>query len=511
MSRDILEQAALASLELAKRDNVWKAFRGPQTLALESKADFLFYGGSAGGGKTDLILGLPRFRHYKSLILRRVFPSLSGIIDRSKEIYAKEGSGSLDNYNESKARWTFEDGRSIRFGSVQHEKDVTDYQGQAHDFYGFDEITEFSEKMFRFITGWNRSTIQGQRCRVVCTGNPPTNSDGDWIIQFWAPWLDENHPNPAKPGELRWFTTQAGVDVEVPSGDPIEINGEMVQPQSRTFIPAKVQDNPKLMESGYLAKLQALQEPLRSKLLYGDFRAGREDAAYQIIPSDWVVAAQKRWESMPEPTHIPITAIGVDVARGGADSTCLSVRRNNWFAKIKQIPGKDTPDGQSVAALAIINAKGNAMITVDVIGVGGSAYDFLKESGNVNVRPFNGASKSLKKDKSNQLNFVNRRAEAYWLFRELLDPANENNVSLPPDTELKADLCSPTYKIVRGGIQVESKDDIKKRIGRSPDKADALVMCALKIDLKEEEPKFDELGLPLGSRSHFGSNGWMAC
>lgn len=503
MTREDLEMAALAALELEQRAKRWKTNPGPQTLARMSEADILFYGGAAGGGKTDLLLGTARYDHSRSVIFRRVHPSLQGIIDRSKEIYTQAGDGTLQHFNISTSRWNLPGGCMIRFGSMQYDADVTDYQGQPYDLYGFDEITEFTEKQFRFVTGWNRTTKEGQRCRVICTGNPPTDSDGEWVLRFWAAWLDPNHPNPAAPGELRWYTTIDGKDVECPNGDPVEVAGEMVKPLSRTFIPAKVQDNPALMASGYIARLQALPEPLRSKMLYGDFQAGREDNAYQVIPSAWVEAAMQRWRDTPKP-QIPMTALGVDVARGGKDKTCLAPRFASWFDNVKTFPGSDTPDGQTTAAQALLLARDKPQVVVDVVGVGASAFDALQ--GNPMVRPvaYNGASASFATDKSGTLKFVNKRAESHWLFREALDPTSGQFIALPPDPELKADLCAPRWKPMVGGIQVESKADIQKRIGRSPDKGDAVIMAA-SAEVAPPVPADDDEPAYLGHRE----NAWM--
>ena len=61
----------------------------------------------------------------------------------------------------------------------------------------FDEIGHFLESQFRFLIGWMRTSTPGERCRVVATGNPPTSAEGEWIIQYWGPWLDPQHPYPA--------------------------------------------------------------------------------------------------------------------------------------------------------------------------------------------------------------------------------------------------------------------------------------------------------------------------
>lgn len=513
VTREDLELAALAAFELELRARRWKPWPDkdgiphPQRLAVETLADILFYGGSAGGGKTDLLLGTARYQHSRTIIFRRVSPSLQGIVDRSKEIYTQAGDGTLDHYNESKARWNLP-GCMVRFGSMQYDSDVTDHQGVPYDLYGFDEITEFTEAQFRFVTGWNRSTKAGQRCRTICTGNPPTDSDGEWVIRFWAPWLDPNHPNPAAPGELRWYTTVNGVDQECPNGDPVEIDGEMVQPLSRTFIPAKVEDNPALMASGYRARLQALPEPLRSKMLYGDFRAGREDNAFQVIPTAWVEAAQARWRPDGRP-DVQMTALGTDVARGGKDKTCIASRYGNWFDAVKTFPGSETPDGQTTAAQVLLLARDRAQVVVDVIGVGSSVYDQLKDSQMVRAVPYNGAGASYATDKSGALGFTNKRAEDHWRLREALDPTGNQFIALPPDPELKADLCAPRWKPTPRGIQVEPKDCgkaqsnsgnccIKHRIGRSPDKGDAVIMAfsvdATPAPVVEEEEETEIYG-----------------
>lgn len=403
-------------------------------------------------------------------------------MDRSKEIYNPDGTEAGSKcFNETLNRWRLSDGRMVRFASIQYERDKTNYQGQAHDLYGFDEITEFTEAQFRFVTGWNRTTRKGQRCRVIATGNPPTSGEGDWVISYWAPWLDDHHPNPAEPGELRWFTTIGGKDVEMPNGDPVEVDGEMITPRSRTFIPARVQDNPFLMESGYLAKLQALPEPLRSKMLYGDFRMGREDDLYQVIPTEWVRMAQERWKHRPSPST-PMTALGVDVARGGKDKTVISARHDNWFAELVAYPGSSTPDGPRAGALVVQHHSGSAEIKVDVIGVGSSVYDFLKDLPGLNVEPINGSESTDERDKSGALGFVNRRAANWWKFREALDPTSGQDIALPPDSELRADLCAPRWKPTARGIQVESKEDIIARIGRSPDKGDAVVYASIQVN-----------------------------
>lgn len=300
-----MTQAELADLDnllSATEVSPWEPLPGPQTEALHSEADITFYGGAAGGGKTDLLLGAALLQHHRSIIFRREFAQLKGIRERAEEIY-----GEIGKFNGGYELWRINEGpragTRIEFGASQFPGDESKYQGRAHDLKAFDEITHFTEQQFRFLITWNRTTRSRQRTRVIAAGNPPTDAEGDWVIRYWAPWLDPRHPNPAKPGELRWFVSDPinGGDIEVPDGKPVlmddgEGGKELVKPKSRTFIFARVEDNPHLMATGYKAILQALPEPLRSRMLKGNFGVGTEDAEWQVIPTAWVIAAQARWE-----------------------------------------------------------------------------------------------------------------------------------------------------------------------------------------------------------------------
>ncbi len=443
----------------------------PQCAAYESDADVIGYGGAAGGGKTDLLLGFAGTKHYRSVIFRRVFPLLEGIEARSREIFSAGGPARVkDSYNESLHRWELSTGAMVRFAAMQYEDDKKNFQGRPFDFYGFDEATEFTESQVRFVTGWNRSTRTNQKCRVVLTFNPPLDEAGEWVVRFFAPWLDETHANPAKDGELRWFAMIDGDEKEVADGAPFTHNIETITPKSRTFFHAKLSDNVILEQTGYQSQIDAMPEPIRS-ILKGSFSAYKQIDPFQVIPPAWVKAAQERWINS-EPVDV-IKAVGVDVARGGADKTVISTLRLERFDELNKYPGVSTPTGQTVALLVNqVIGEQEPIIGVDVIGVGASAYDHLSDSIGVNF----GAG-SDETDKSGKFRFANIRAEAYWKFREALDPDYGATMALPPDKELLGDLCAPKWSIKTGKIYIESKDEIIKRLGRSPDCADSVVIA----------------------------------
>lgn len=476
-------------MEKVRRLPPWKPLKGPQTMAYESQADIIGYGGAAGGGKTDLVAGKASTKHKRVLIVRREKAQTEGIIQRLSDI-----AGGTTGYNSQKGAWRYPAGSRplIEFAGLDNEGDERRWQGRPHDLKCFDEATEMREAQVRFIMGWMRTDDPSVKAQVIMTFNPPTTVEGRWVIRYFAPWLDKKHPNPALPGELRWFTTIGGKDVEVPDSRPFVMAGddrdydfdpddyagdraeEVIIPKSRTFIPARLTDNPYYMQTGYMATLQALPEPLRSQMLRGDFLAGVEDDAMQVIPTAWVEAAQARWT---RPDRLPpMDSLGIDVARGGQDSTVIARRHAMWFDVPLTYPGAQTPDGPTTAGLTIAATRDNAVQHIDVIGVGASPFDFLR-SNNQHVIGVNVSEAALGTDKSGALRFLNQRSELWWKMREALDPANNTGICLPPDPRLLADFCAPLWKVQGKVIQVEGRDEIVKRIGRSPDFASAYILA----------------------------------
>ena len=380
--------------------------------------------------------------------------------------------------NKSEHYWDLPDNRSIEFGALQYEDNKKDWQGRPHDHKLFDEIPEFTESQYVFICGWTRSTNPNQRVRIVATGNPPIDDAGNWVIHRWGAWLDDHHPNPAKPGELRWYATIDGDEKEYMTGDPIQNGSETIYPRSRTFIPAKLDDNPFLSsDERYRSILQSLPEPLRSMMLNGDFHASAIADPWQIIPTEWVRAAQRRYLEREKP-QVPLTAVGLDPARGGRDNFSMSKRYDNYFDELVYWPGAIVPDGPTGAEL-VRQSLGDeipGVINLDIGGIGSSVFDSLNPMYN-NVIAVNSASASNYRDKSGKLKMRNMRAELYWRGRDALDPSGGDDIVLPPGNEIVADLCSARYKLTTSGVLVEEKEEIKKRIGRSPDKGESILLA----------------------------------
>jgi hypothetical protein len=203
----------------------------------------------------------------------------------------------------------------------------------------------------------------------------------------------------------------------------------------------------------------------------GEFHASDEDS---VIPLAWLEAAIERWHDWDRAGRLVMGGplwTGVDVGRGGDES--VLARRDGPVVTLSGNRRRDTMS--QVAELQGI--EGRAI--VDVIGLGAGVFDRLREVGH---RPlgYAGSGKTERRDRSGTFGFANVRSAAYWNLRELLDPAYEPVLALPPDDLMISDLTTPTWEVATGvppKIKVEVKDKVVERLGRSPDRGDAVAMA----------------------------------
>ena len=141
----------------------WVPTIGPQEEAYASGADVLLFGGEPGGGKSQLGLGLAFTQHKRSLILRRQYTDLSGLIDDALKI-----NGSRDGFNGSPPpRLTIGEGHFIDFAGCARIGDEHNWMGKPHDLIVPDESAQFAETQVRFLMGWLRHEDPKQRTRVL--------------------------------------------------------------------------------------------------------------------------------------------------------------------------------------------------------------------------------------------------------------------------------------------------------------------------------------------------------
>jgi hypothetical protein len=188
-------------------------------------------------------------------------------------------------------------------------------------------------------------------------------------------------------------------------------------------------------------------------------------------------------------------ALAADVALGGGDDSVLAaLHAENWFAPIlvRKDIGSAADLPAQIANWMLVTRKDNADLSADCTGGWGSGVrSHLKTAHNIDCEPIVFSEGSNLTTQDGKLGFVNLRDQMYWQFREALDPETGDDVMLPPDARLMAELTAARYSIKGTNIKVESKDEIKKRVGASPDEADAVVMAWYRraASLKPAKPR----------------------
>ena len=229
----------------------------PRQAAFMKRPEFeALYGGAAGGGKSDALLAEALRQagkgQYRGLILRKTYPQLSQLVDRSHQIYKAAFPQAV--YNQARHFWQFPSGAKIYFGAMQHTSDRINYQGKRFDYIAFDELTQFSWEEYSYMFSRCRPGAEGMRCYIRASANPGGSGHG---------WVKERFITPASPMTTIWQ--------ESSYTDP---RGRVVTGrQGRVFVPSTVFDNRVLMENDplYAQRLAMLPEAEKKALLYGDW------------------------------------------------------------------------------------------------------------------------------------------------------------------------------------------------------------------------------------------------
>ena len=199
----------------------------------------------------------------------------------------------------------------------------------------------------------------------------------------------------------------------------------------------------------------------------GEFPDEGEEGLFR---RSWLEDAVARWS--PEASGCPFVA--VDPARYGPDSTCIATLRGDVVTTIdawKRADLMETVDRvrRRLEELDIRSGSSEGTVTVDTVGLGAGLADRLAELG-YPVVYFNGGESARESGR-----FLNCRAEAYWRLRQQLEAGG---LALPPDEKLLDELMAVRWRETPDGrIRIEDKAGLKTRLGRSPDRADAVVMA----------------------------------
>jgi phage terminase large subunit-like protein len=258
---------------------------GPQAAFDECEADLAIFGGSPGGGKSQMLLWtggkwvtVPGVRGYRAVLFRRTTNELTkagGLWDRSQTLYRAWGgrareSPTLDWIFEA-STGRIEDRHRISFRHLQHEDDVYAYDGGELDFIGFDELQQFTAAQFWYLVKALRSSRRGGvRPHMRASCNPDPDS---FLVELLDWWIDaDGYAIPERSGVVRWVLRDEVSDQLVWYGTEAEARaaaGDDDEPLSVTFILCRLEDNPSLAvnDPGYKGRIRKLPRAERVRLI----------------------------------------------------------------------------------------------------------------------------------------------------------------------------------------------------------------------------------------------------
>ena len=287
VEEDVLESVPDTVKDLVgEREIIFQPNDGPQTEFLAAVEQEVFYGGARGGGKSYAMLVDPlRYchkQHHRALLLRRSMPELRDLISHSQRLYTRAFPGA--KWREQEKEWRFLSGARIEFGYAENLTDVLRYQGQSYTWIGIDELPQYpTPDIYNFLRSSLRSVDPEVPVFIRATGNPG-NVGSTWVKNMFV--------DPATPN------TPFTMDIETPVG---------MKSITRRFIPAKLQDNPYLMQTDdYMIMLSSLPDIQKKQFLEGDWEAFEGSAFPEFnravhviepfeIPNNWVRFRSADW------------------------------------------------------------------------------------------------------------------------------------------------------------------------------------------------------------------------
>lgn len=446
-----------------------------------------------------LILELARLIPVKNatgVVFRRTSPEIragGGLWDTSSQIY---GVGA--DINNTKLEMQFPNSNAkIKFSHLQKESDVHSHQGSQYAFVGFDEIQQFTWKQFNYLLSRNR-TMTDIKPYVRCTCNPEA---GIWLRDFIDWWIGEDgYPIQERDGVLRYMYLDGEKVSDIVWGDTKQevidkLDGKLEEIAERfnvsaedliksvTFIAGSLEDNKKLLQNNpqYVGNLLSQTDEEKAKLLYGNWNEFSEDTSLLFSNTTNI------FNSSPVVDLNGFYSISVDPARKGKDLAVIALWKGfeviamSVFTQCSLEEIYETIESYR----EVYNVPRNRVI-VDGDGVGGGVIDRGRYLGiNNGGRPVESRNETT--------NFANLKSQLYYLAARVINNHQDTGFRIHTDNirvdykktnkvegELIVDIIlrelkAYTRDFTLGKKRINKKDDIKKKIGHSPDFSDCLI------------------------------------
>jgi len=483
-----------------------------QVLACTIKADEIWYGGASFGGKTYCASTMAAMFHFRSTIFRRSYEAtreLRKIFTAS--LQKKFGTSSRYVLGGSPTIIRPPTGRNgikakeIILASLARPDDIQKFQGNSSDFYVFDEAVQFSEAEIRMVQAWLRpgaDTPDWVKCQLLCTFNPPMDAAGLWVIAYLAPWLDASCPLfPVPSGQImhrvtfegkdHWYLEPTTMDRN-PNTD--EVLAKPLKSTSVVFIQALPTDNSFLDED---TEQRLLRHPEAAKLYYGDMSASLEDNPFAVVKLAAYKKTTTRAKAAGKPSRKP-DILSIDPALIGDDMAIVPIWLDEcYFGAPTIVPGAKIK-GQVENVVTWLehhfpNALTDYRLVIDGGGtVGGAVGQLIKQAmaeKGVDIDRlymFNGGKGTRWKEYQDEnlpsaglfkpRPFQNTISAAWITLGQRLN-YDDCPIAIEAHNQYETQLCVREIKVNDvASIKMESKEDFKARLGRSPDAADALVM-----------------------------------
>jgi hypothetical protein len=395
-----------------------------QQIAHDAKERYKLFGGAMGGGKSywlcaEVMRLLLKYPGNRAVMCRYHLSDFKNTtLVTMLKLIPKELQDYKNFHNKSEHVITFPNGSQILYMGLSEEQDISKFKSMEFGVFAFDEASEIPKAQFDLAKTRFRWTCPNGK-RPPYYGLLTSNPEDCWLKDVFIKEKRKDH----------------------------------------IFIPSLPKDNPHLPRN-YKENFSDMPDDWVKRYWEGnwdDLAAGDT-----VIPRDWIDAAIEK--DIPRENK---PCIGVDIGRFGDDETvayfAMGTKIIDWMIKVKQPLTQTTFD---ILELEKRNLPAMRICTDD-IGLGGGVTDFLSHHGayvdGVNVGR-----------RAEDERFFNQKAEIWWHARDLF---REGRVSIPNDDKLIRQLSSVKFRYrATGKIIVEPKEDTKKRLGMSPDRADALVL-----------------------------------